>query len=245
MITFRPSPWLSVLSVLAILVLVLLGNWQTNRLVWKTNLIEAVESRSTKVERPLLQILADVPSLDEAHFTHVYATGEFQHDLAVRLFTPQGVLGVGYFVIVPLELGDGSFLLVNRGFVPKDLNANERAAIDSPEGKTIVEGLVRLPEEAGRFTPEPNLEAGIWYHRDLAGMADRMGLDNVHPVFLDAAISDASSQWPKGGLTRLSFANNHLGYALTWYGLAIALLGVYIAYHIKQGRLSWSQRSKK
>jgi len=245
MITFRPSPWLSIVSLLTVLLLVLLGNWQVERLQWKIQLIEAVETKATKSAGPLSQVLSATPSLDETQFAHVHATGSYRHDQEVRLFTPQGALGVGYFLITPLEISNGSFVLVNRGFVPKVLDAKGIEEIVRPEGRTTIVGLVRLPEVADRFTPEPDLEAGIWYHRDLAGMADRMGLSNVAPVYLDAAATEMDGLWPKGGLTRLTFTNNHLSYALTWYGLAIALIGVYIAYHIKLGRLSWSRRSKK
>ncbi len=75
-------------------------------------------------------------------------------------------------------------------------------------------------------------------------MAEVHGLENVMPFSIDADGSEVPGGLPRGGQTRLIFTNDHLGYAVTWFGLAIALLGVYLAFHIREGRLSVGGKEK-
>ena len=59
------------------------------------------------------------------------------------------------------------------------------------------------------------------------------------PVVVEADATPNPGGWPKGGQTRVAFRNEHLQYAITWFALAAALLGVYLTYHISRGRLRW------
>ncbi|MEN7522023.1 SURF1 family protein, partial [Bordetella pertussis] len=91
-----------------------------------------------------------------------------------------------------------------------------------------VEGLLRMGEPAGGFLRENKPAAELWYSRDLPAIAARRGLGEVAPYFIDADAAAGAprnpAQAPVGGLTVLSFPNNHLGYAITWFGLAAMVL---------------------
>ena len=93
-----------------------------------------------------------------------------------------------------------------------------------------VTGLVRAPETRGSFMPENEPAADRWFTRDIAAMARARGLDRVAPFWIDLDPVPGATGWPRPGQTRLAIPNNHLGYALTWFGIALALLGVFSAF---------------
>jgi surfeit locus 1 family protein len=98
-------------------------------------------------------------------------------------------------------------------------------------------GVWRTPDPPGAFTPPPDLAHRIWYSRDVAGIAKADGVTLAAPVIVEADATPNPGGWPKGGQTVVAFRNEHLQYAITWFGLAAVLFGVYLAYHVSRGRL--------
>jgi surfeit locus 1 family protein len=127
-------------------------------------------------------------------------------------------------------------LLVNRGFVADDLKAPERRQAGQIAGEVEMVGLARRPVEQGWFTPASDLEHNIYFWPDYANMLgpalkDGNGRPQPVPFFLDAEAEPGNpGGWPKGGVTRLELPNRHLEYALTWYGLAATLCGVFAVF---------------
>jgi surfeit locus 1 family protein len=101
-----------------------------------------------------------------------------------------------------------------------------------------VAGLVRAPETRGRFVPENDPEKNQWFWRDLAGIARAKNLDRVAPFLIDAEATPTAGEWPKGGQTRLALPNDHLAYAVTWFGLAGTLVGVFAVFAWRRARTS-------
>jgi surfeit locus 1 family protein len=186
-----------------------LGVWQVQRLQWKLDLIERVETRLGQA--PVPAPIAGDPKAFE--YRPVRANGTFLHDreTLVQALTERGA---GYWVMTPLRTG-GGLILINRGFVPED----RRDAASRPQGPVRVNGLLRLSEPGGRFL-RPNRPAEKrWYSRDVDAIAKARGVGPVAPYFIDAEASPAAAL-PVGGLTVVRFRNAHLIYALTWFGLA-------------------------
>jgi surfeit locus 1 family protein len=138
--------------------------------------------------------------------------------------------GIGFYVMTPLRLASGEAVIVNRGFVP---DAMRDAADKGPRGETAIIGLMRASQPRNMFTPADDPAHGMFYTRDVEALAKAMQLGPHAPFSLDAEAG--SDPLPQGGETRLSFVNNHLSYALTWFGLAAALIGVFATY-------AWGQR---
>lgn len=236
-----PSSWRSLLPVTlaalaAFCVLVGLGVWQLERLAWKQGLVATVEARIHK-EPVALPPEADWAHIDFANdeYRRVRVQGRFRHDLEVQVYAlvdsePDGSGGPGYWVVTPLDLSDGSFVLINRGFVPLDRRAPATRAQGQVDGLVTITGLLRLPEEAGLFTPANDAARDSWYVRDPDAIASAKELVRVAPFLIDADATANPGGLPRGGLTRVSFPNRHLEYALTWFGLAATLLGVFAAY---------------
>ncbi|MBM7406629.1 MULTISPECIES: SURF1 family cytochrome oxidase biogenesis protein [Sphingomonas] len=218
---------LGTLIALVFAALVALGTWQLERRSWKLALIAQVEQR---LHAP--PVAAPGPgawgAIDDGDvYTRVVASGRYRAgaDSFVQASTQ---LGPGYWVLTPLDTGKFT-LLVNRGFVPPEL----RGKVAAPEGQVSVEGLLRVTEPGGGFLRSNDPAQDRWYSRDVAAIANKRGLENVAPYFIDAV--EPRSGWPRGGLTVVRFRNNHLGYAFTWFGLAAGLL-VMVAVARRWGR---------
>ena len=232
---------LTVAAAGALLVLLGLGTWQIQRLAWKTDLIARVEARLASAPEPI-----PPPSTwsaltpEEIEYRPVRLTGRFapavEFHVQIALTQPKGPRGgIGYFVLAPLTLDDGRIVIVNRGFVPAEAkDPSTRPAI--PDGQATVEGLMRPTEQRSWVAPADDPAKNVWFVRDPKVMAAAAGLDPdaVAPFTVDAFAGPPGSL-PQGGETIVAFTNNHLGYAITWYGLAAALIAVYASLVFRQG----------
>jgi surfeit locus 1 family protein len=232
---FRPLLWPTILTVGALAVLLALGFWQLERRDWKLSLIDQIESGMTQAPQPLAVVVHDRTEVPE--FLSVEVTGIFRHDQEFHLFTHRETQA-GYEIITPLALRDGSIVLVNRGFVPERLKDPSTRQAGEVEGEVTVRGWLRRPEERQWFSAENDLKKNLWFVRDPREMAKSRGneLAFASAFFVVADETPNPGGWPKGGM-ELNLRNNHLLYALTWFGLAIVLVAVYTAFHISRGRL--------
>lgn len=131
--------------------------------------------------------------------------------------------------MTPLRLADGARIIVNRGFIPADQKDRFAASTPDATNQTAVTGLMRASEPRNWFTPADDPARGQWFTRDPAAIAAALKIDRAAPFTIDAD-AGAPGELPQGGETILAFPNNHLGYAFTWFGMALALLGVFGAY---------------
>ncbi len=224
------------LTAVAVGVFAGLGTWQVQRLHWKHRLIETVTARTRAPAIPAPDrddpLTRDGEALD---YTRVTVRGHFLegNDAHVQalLGEPRGRYGgPGSWILSPLARADGAIVWINRGFVPVDRMA-EAAPVRAGETVTI-EGIARRPEPRGAFTPADEPAKNLWFVRDPQRLSAAFGLSVAAtlPYTIDAdAATTPPSGLPQAGETRLSFPDNHLGYALTWYGLALAALGVFTA----------------
>lgn len=194
-----------------------LGVWQLERREWKHALVHAVETRAygAPIPAPGPNAWSDL-SADKSAYRRVHVTGRFlpERDTFVRGVTG---LGSGYWVLTPLQTSDFS-VLVNRGFVPNDARDETRAAGTAP---VTVTGLLRMTEPDGGFLRDNDPASGRWYSRDVAAIGEAQRLGGLAPYFIDADRDAGVTGFPVGGLTVLRFSDNHLVYALTWFGLAL------------------------
>lgn len=201
-----------------------LGVWQLERRVWKLDLIARVDQRvhAEPVAAPGPSSWPDINAADDA-YRHVRVTGHFTGGRAT-LVQAVTELGGGYWVLASFQTDEGFTVLVNRGFVPAD-EAQPLLQDQGPEAETSVTGLLRVTEPGGAFLRHNDPAADRWYSRDVAAIAATRGLGEVAPYFIDADASANRDGGPVGGLTVIAFPNNHLIYALTWFGLAAMLAG--------------------
>jgi surfeit locus 1 family protein len=210
-----------VFGVVGAAMLVALGIWQVQRLGWKTEIIARIEARlaAAPVEVPA------APSPERDQYLRVRAEGTIAAgELHVYTATPYGV---GYRVIAPLELADGRRILLDRGFVPiAEKDAARRL------GPVAVEGTLAWPQETDRFTAPPDRARNVWLARDVPPMAAALGTE---PVMLVAAASDDPTA-PMPLPVTANVRNDHLGYAVTWFALAVvwSVMTGYLLWRIKR-----------
>jgi surfeit locus 1 family protein len=242
----RSLLWLALFTALGLAALVGLGVWQLQRLAWKEALIAEVAARAAAppVDAPPPADWASLAPADY-EYRHVRLAGvyDFAHQALVfrALDQPRGRFGgPGYLVLTPLRLADGSDVIVNRGFIPfdqKDRLAEPQMQSSEP---VVVSGLMRASEPRNWFTPADDPAHGQWFTRDPGAIAAALKLPRAAPFTVDADATGDPGVLPQGGETILAFPNNHQAYALTWFGMALALAAVAGAFALT--RLRGSRR---
>ncbi len=226
---FRPA--LTVAAAAAFALLVGLGQWQLHRLQWKNDLIALVEARLAAAPIPFDEARARFEAGADMRYAPVHLEGVFRHGDEAHVFgTYEGE--AGYYVFTPLQpAAGGPAVYVNRGFVPQAKKDRSQRPDGLVQGRVKLAGLFREPETprgvAAFFRPDDRPDANEWHRRSPAAFAAHAGLEAAS-AYVDADGATGPGEWPKGGTTRLAFNNRHLEYALTWFGLAATLLGVYL-----------------
>ncbi|MFK4818801.1 SURF1 family protein [Ochrobactrum quorumnocens] len=224
-------PWgILIASLIAFVILLALGTWQVERLQWKEALLATTQERVHEAPLPLAEMEKIYGQEGTVEYRPVTVSGTFMHQ-GERHFLSTYDGKPGFNVYTPLMLEDGRFVLVNRGFVPYEKKDAETRLDGQLDGPVTVTGLARDPLNAkpGYFVPDNDVAKNIFYWKDwlaMAESADIPSLDDAVPFFIDADNKPNFGGLPIGGVTIIDFPNNHLQYAVTWYGLALALLGV-------------------
>lgn len=237
--------WPAIATLTAFAILVALGTWQMQRKAWKEHLLAQIAERTHAAPLRFDSVLSNMSaSFEEPYdpeYLHVTVSGRFHHDKEQFLWAPDPVAGPGYNVYTPLEFAPGRVVWVNRGYVPHERKAPETRTDGQVAGQVTVTGLVRRPAlEKGMFVPNNEAYRQMYYWPaidEMHGAAFGSGAVTKAPVFIDAdAEPKPAGGWPRGGTTRLQLSNRHLEYALTWYGLAGALLAVFGAFAVARLR---------
>jgi surfeit locus 1 family protein len=232
--------WPTLMALAGFAVLVGLGNWQVERKRWKEDLIAKIEARVHADPVPL-PATARAKGRDDLEYLHVSVTGRFHHDKERYLYAATSG-NPGWHVYTPLGLPSQRVVWVNRGWVPDANKGSETRLRGQIQGEVEVRGLVRGQVKPGLFTAQNDPAHNIWYWPDLRAMTASafaggpLAADPL-PLAIDAdAKPEPPGGLPRGGVTRLELPNRHLEYALTWYGLAAALIGVYLAFAVSRLR---------
>ncbi len=225
----------AVAAALAFAALVSLGVWQLRRLDEKETLIARVESRSRLAPKdlpPRGEWAAMAPA--EYEFVHARLSGHYLRGRDALLFTrpPEGYgREPGYMVVTPFALSAGGVVLVERGFIP-DSKSADLAGRAPPAEETEIMGLLRAPQTRNPFTPADAPSRSVWFTRDPAAIAAALGVSGVAPftLALEGPVSAGPNGFPRLVQAAPEFVNNHLSYALTWFGLAATLLVIFAVY---------------
>ena len=220
-------------TLVALSTLITLGVWQLQRRDWKNDLLARFEQALSKP--PILYEPPRNANERTREFARVTATGTLEDAKTVKLLvpTPEAVRGqtqdgFGYLLFTPLRLDNGT-VFVNRGFVPRSVG--DRG--DVKGGEATITGILRLSERPSWFMPGPDLPKRLFFSADIPEMANAAapsGPGTVTSEYIEAEPSKQASEWPRARDPHELLAaipNRHLEYALTWFGLAAALAGVY------------------
>jgi surfeit locus 1 family protein len=211
--SFRLAAFLA-FSLTGLAVLVGLGSWQVQRMAWKADLLAQMEVRLTAAPVPLPDPV--VPVRDA--FLSVVAEGRFTGEDRLVMASRRGV-GAGWLIVTAFETADGRRIMVERGFLP-DAERNR----PRPASQAAITGNLHWPEEADFFSPAPDRQRGLWYARDVAVLAADLGTEPAYVI-----LRTTTEAAPPAAITPLTTAgvpDNHLGYAFTWFSLALIWAGM-------------------
>ncbi|MBI1868694.1 MAG: SURF1 family protein [Methylocystis sp.] len=233
----RALGWPALCTAAAAVLLVSLGAWQLRRLSWKEALIARLETRA-RAEPGALPPRSQWPGLraDDYEYRHVRAAGRFDLDREALIFSKPPAGGgpePGYLVLTPFVLDDGGVVLVDRGFLPSSKTGTDLRRRE-PAGAVTIAGLLRAPQARNAFTPADAPEKGVWYTSDPLKIAASLQIADAAPFSIDldapAAPTRGADGLPRPSPVDAEISNNHLAYAVTWFGLAVAVAGVFAVY---------------
>ena len=239
--TKKRRSWLGLLipALLAFAVLAALGTWQIQRKAWKEGLIAALTERlaAPPVAVPAPDRWANLDQATDEYrrieFTATYDNGkEALVYAAASSFRPD-ISGRGYWVFTPARLAGGAYVMVNRGFVPEA----RKDAASRPDGQMAgpieIVGVMRWPDPHNWFSPADDPAHNLWFARDPRAIADAKGIGHAAPFYVEQESPVPPGGLPKPGKLVVRLRNEHLGYALTWYGLALVLAASFAAWALK------------
>ncbi len=247
--TTRPS-WFGLLipALLVFAVLIALGTWQIERKAWKEGLIAALTERLS-APPAALPPPATWPRLDPAReeYRRVTFAATFDHGKEALIYAAASAFrpdvpggGTGDWVFTPARLPDGAYVIVNRGFVPEARkNAASRAA-GQIAGPVEIVGTMRWPDARHWFSAADDPLHNLWFTRDPLAIAAAKGLNQrlgpVAPFYVEQESPVPPDGLPQPGKLVVRLRNEHLQYAVTWYGLALVLVVVFVVWARGSGR---------
>jgi cytochrome oxidase assembly protein ShyY1 len=223
----------SVLALAAFVTLIGLGTWQLERKAWKEALIDTIEQRVT-ASAAALPSRERWTSLDPAadEFRRVSLRGEFLPGREGRVYTAgsglrEDIKGPGYFAFAPVRLPDGNVVVINRGYVANPQPSASLSPIGLAAGAIDLVGALRWPEAPGWFVTGHDVRADLWFVRDHLAMVAFYEWGPVAPFYVDLEAPVPAGGVPRPSPLKVNLRNEHLQYALTWFGLAGVLAVVF------------------
>ncbi len=225
---FRPRLVPTLIAVPAVALMLALGTWQLFRLAEKNaaNALRLERANAAAAELPAR--LDDPAMLD---FRRVKVTGVFRHDRELYLNARSLRGNAGYHVLAPLVRDGAPPVLVSRGWVPYERKKPEARSEGQLAGTVTVEGILRRDARRGWLMPDNDPVRNEWFWYDLPAMASAAGLSDVAPFYIEATATPVPGGFPLGGQTIVALPSPHLGYAITWYSLAVAFAVIYVLWH--------------
>ncbi len=222
---------LTIATTLAFAILIGLGVWQVERLAWKQSLLARVAALQSAAPRPVGPVLADMAKGGDADFTRVtlYCPGLSKAPFLELYAVRDGEPGVRLVSACKVDAAGYRAVLVDRGFVDQSISA--RPPVDAADTTPFsLTGVFRKPDKPSFVTPPNDVAGNHWYWRDHAAMAKALRTSAPAPQVLMAE-TPTNPDWKAlvPAPVPADIPNRHLEYALTWFGLAAALAGVYAA----------------
>ena len=250
--------WPGIMTAVMLAVLLGLGSWQVKRLFWKQALLAQIAQAEAAEPVPLAQMEARGIEVQRTTgqragtpftpppFMKISATGTFLPDETalygadVRDVAPGPGIGgptMGAQLIEPMREVNGDLILVDRGWVP----LSRTGPLDQPRGKVTVSGYVRLGDTQHWFSAADDPSSRRFFTLDPRAIGNAIGLADIRPFVLVALAAGTGpgllvDHWPDPARHLPRPPNNHLSYAITWYGLAVALLAIFTIWARKGSR---------
>jgi surfeit locus 1 family protein len=230
-----------VFAAAAVTVFVALGTWQLQRRVEKLALIETLDRRLSAVPTAL-PARRLWPQLDRAEdeYRRVRFSAAFVPAADALVYAgpspfPSDMPGAGYWVFALARTMSGDLLVVNRGYVPEGEKDAKASAANERAANVEVTGVMRWPQARSYFAPADDPLRNLWFLRDHLAIARAKGWGEVAPFYVELEEPPAGGL-PRPAPLRPNIRNEHLQYAITWYGLAAVMIVMLLVWMRTQRR---------
>ena len=237
-----PRIWpVLIATIVGFAILMALGVWQVKRLAWKEALLAQLAANAAAPAVDLKTALNMSRAGSNAEFVRVTFTGTYKNDAWMKMLSSYDG-GQGWTIITPVASADGWAVIVDRGRLPGQMLGH----FQQPEGPQEIEGVIRThPYGQGFFDPANDPKGNMWYWWDVPGMLAASGLPadlKPYPYAVQLVPTGTDAEFPRPQAVKADLANNHLGYAITWFGLAATLIGVsgFYIFDLRRRRREWS-----
>jgi cytochrome oxidase assembly protein ShyY1 len=232
--TRRGGTSFGIFTLLMVAVFAGLGIWQLQRRAEKHALIAALTERLAAAPEALLApaqwsgLRSDSDEFRRVQFTATYQSAPdamvYSSGSAIR----SDISGPGTWAFMPARLSSGETIAINTGFVQNTMQ--DRSVQDRSIARLVTKapvtltGYIRFPEKAGVLTPAEDIARRLWFTRDHFSMAHALGWGEVAPFYIDLEAPVPESGIPKPSSLEVHLKDDHLQYAITWFGLAGAVV---------------------
>ncbi|WND02907.1 SURF1 family cytochrome oxidase biogenesis protein [Temperatibacter marinus] len=227
---FRPSLALSICTLLGLAVLFSLGTWQAVKVGPKQARIQKVNERFSL---PAIDVSDLRGALIDNEFRHVKWSGELVEVPPYRHFLTNKKGEAGYHLYKPLKDNTGKVLLVNYGWVPFEYDITQ---LKWPTGPISVRGYIRKSVTALPFQPDNDAVNNFWYVANLDEMCAPFVNNNLSCADVRLILNGDETAFPLQGQMAIKLPNRHREYAFTWFGIAAALIAVFVGFGLQRGR---------
>ncbi|HET6492415.1 MAG TPA: SURF1 family protein [Burkholderiales bacterium] len=231
---FQPSVWPTLAAAAGIALTSALGMWQLGRGHEKAALAARVEQLA---HEPAISVSEQELNARDVELRRVEARGVFEPKYMVLLDNRVRHGVVGYHVVMPLKLGDGSrYVLVNRGWVAGSPDRSRLPEVKTPPETLVVRGRAVVPSRRFLELSTQVAEGRVWQNLTLERYREAMPIA-IQPFLIqqenDGAPDDGLiREWapPDLGVDR------HYGYAFQWFALSALILVLYLITHVRRDR---------
>ncbi len=200
--------------------LVSLGFWQLDRLTWKNDILEKIETQEN-----IDPMSVELDLSDDTEFQRGYIEGRFMNEPSIHI-VPRTFQGkVGYHVLSPFKIKSGQVILVNHGWV------EDGSGEDTLLTPRKIAGYLQTPDMPNSFTPNNNAEQKLWYWVDidmLEGMYNASLYNKV--VYLESPSSTNPQTFEDLPKPR----NKHKQYMMFWFGMSALWLLMSLLVYFKR-----------
>ena len=198
-----------------------LGTWQLYRLQWKQVLIGEI---SSGLKSPPIKYSV----LINKNYQRVVLAGVYNFKNQIYLYSLNKKGQPGFDVITPFQTLEGENVLINRGWIRKELK--NKPEINLIENNKI-QGLLRRNTKKNIFKPKNNIRENIWFSINLMDVKKMTGENFTDFIVY---LEDEKINAPSPKKISIDLPNNHLKYAITWYSIAISILLYYLYFRKKK-----------
>ncbi len=244
-IVFKPLFVPTLFLIIVFPILIFLGTWQINRLIWKEDLIKFYQNQSSS---DYLQLSKKKILSEDIEFRKVKLKGYFLNKKEIYISGKTYEGNIGFHVITPFKIKNNEIILVNRGWVSENYRDPNKRRFSLIYNKTEINGIIRYPQKKGYFVPDNEPKKGFWFTINPKEINKFLRLKNevvVNQFYIDALKDEGKIKLPIGANINPNLRNQHLSYAITWYSLALVLIVIYILFHRSENRISFKRTANE